>query len=168
MTTERSIVPTGFTLVELCLVLVLLVIAAALCAPSLSNFIRGRALDAEASRLLAVTHAAQSRAVSEGMPILLWFNTAQGAYGTEEETRSVAADPKAQQFNVTDRVRLTVAQTPAAAAPKRPRPTIRFLPDGSIDEASPASVCLTDLSGMVLWLEQTRNRMGYEIQHANP
>ena len=157
----------GFTLVELCLVLALLAIAAALIAPSLANFIRGRALDAEASRLLSLTHAAQSRAVSEGMPMLLWFNAPQGTYGTEEEARPGAADPKALQFSVNDRLRLTLSETPSAATTTRQRPAIRFLPDGSINEASPARVCLTDSSGRTLWLGQTRNRMGYEIQPAN-
>jgi len=66
-----------------------------------------------------------------------------------------------------DRVRLTVANTASAGAPVRQLPAIRFLADGGIDEASPATVRLDDSSGMVLWLAQTRNRMGYEIHHAN-
>ena len=76
----------GFTLIELILVLTLLAIAASLIAPALSGFFRGRALDSEARRLLSLTRAAQSRAVSEGMPMLLWVDAAQGAYGVEEET----------------------------------------------------------------------------------
>jgi prepilin-type N-terminal cleavage/methylation domain-containing protein len=56
----------AFTLIELILVLALLVIITSLAAPAMSNFIRGRALDSEARRLLALMHAAQSRAVSEG------------------------------------------------------------------------------------------------------
>ena len=154
----------GFTLIELCLVLALLATAAALIAPALSRFMRGRTLDAEARRLLSLTRAAQSRAVSEGLPVLLWFDAAQAAYGTEEETPPQSTDPKALQFTLNDRVQLTVPDAAPAVTEKRHLPAIRFLPDGSIDEASPSFVRLNNASGMTLCLGQTRNRMGYEIQ----
>jgi type II secretion system protein H len=149
-------------------VLTLLAIAAALIAPALSHFMRGRALDAEARRLLSLTRAAQSRAVSEGLPVLLWLDAAQAAYGTEEEMKPGAADPKALQFTLDDSVRMTVPNAAPAVTQKRHLPAIRFLPDGGVDEASPAAVRLNDASGVTLILAQTRNRMGYEIQHANP
>ena len=158
----------GFTLIELILVLTLLAIAAGLIAPRLSDFIRGRALDAEARRLLSLARAAQSRAVAEGLPVRLWFDTAQGTYGTEEETRPGAADAKALQFTLNDSVRLTVLNSATTATPARPLPAIRFLPDGSADEASPATVRLTDSTGAVLWFVEARNRMGYEIHRTNP
>src|SRR5471030_540561 len=60
----------AFTLVELILVLALLFIAVSLVAPRMSTFVRGRALDAEARRLLAMTNAGKARAVSEGMPMV--------------------------------------------------------------------------------------------------
>jgi len=153
-------------LIELCLVLALLSVAAALIAPSLSRFMCGHTLNAEARRLLSLTHAAQSRAVSEGIPVLLWFDAAQATYGTEEESRSEATDPKALQFTLSDRLRLTVVKATSLATQKKHLPAMRFLPDGSIDETSPASVQLSDTFGTALTLQQTRNRMGYEIQHA--
>ena len=76
----------AFTLIELILVLALLVIITSLAAPAMANFIRGRALDSESRRLFALMHAAQSRAVSEGMPMVLWVDEKNGAYGIEEET----------------------------------------------------------------------------------
>ena len=69
-----SVTPIAFTLIELILVLALLVIITSLAAPAMANFIRGRALDSEARRLLALMHAGQSRAVSEGMPMMLWVD----------------------------------------------------------------------------------------------
>jgi Tfp pilus assembly protein FimT len=151
----------------LILVLTLLAIAAAFIAPALSNFMRGRALDAEAGRLLSLGRAAQSRAVSEGLPILLWLDAAQGAYGTESETRAGATDPKALEFTLSDSVQMAIVGSAPAATSARHLPAIRFLPDGSIDESSPARVRLTDTTGAVLWFVQTRNRMGYEIQRSN-
>ncbi len=158
----------GFTLIELCLVLALLAVATALITPALSHFMRGRALDAEARRLLSLTRAAQSRAVSEGLPVLLWFDTAQASYGIEEETRPGTADPKALQFTLNDNVRLTVPNATPVITQKRHLPAMRFLPDGRFDETSPAMVQLTDASGSSLELVPTRNHLSYEIQHAKP
>ena len=155
----------GFTLIELILVLMLLVISAALIAPALSGFIRGRALDSEALRLLSVTRAAQSRAVSEGLPVLLWLDAPNGAYGTEEEAKAAAADPKALSFTVNDSVQLSVVSSGhAATTQRRHLPAIRFLPDGNVDETSPTTVRLSDSTGAVRLLIQSRTRMGYEIQ----
>ena len=47
-------------------------------APAMSNFIRARAVDSEARRLFALMHAGQSRAVSEGLPMMLWVDEKQG------------------------------------------------------------------------------------------
>src|SRR5690242_5350282 len=82
--TTRNTSP-AFTLVELVLVMAVVVIAIAITAPKLANFFRGRTLDSEARRLLALTHAGQSRAVSEGIPMRLWLDTEQGTYGLQEE-----------------------------------------------------------------------------------
>ncbi len=154
----------GFTLIELILVMSLLAISAALIAPALSDFIRGRALDSEALRLLSVSRAAQSRAVSEGLPVLLWLDAPNGAYGTEEETKAGAADPKALSFTMNDSVRLSLDSGHAATTQLRHLPAIRFLPDGNVDEASPTTIRLTDSTGATLRLVQSRTRMGYEIQ----
>ena len=57
--------------------MVLLGIAAALVVPHMSSFFRGRVLNSEARRLLALTLYGQSRAVAEGVPVLLWINPRQ-------------------------------------------------------------------------------------------
>src|SRR5882724_2717216 len=75
----------AFTLIELILVMTVLTIAVAIAAPALANFFRGRTLDSEARRLLALTRQGQSRAISEGIPMELWLDTARGAYGLEAE-----------------------------------------------------------------------------------
>ena len=157
----------GFTLIELCLVLTLLAVGAALIAPELSHFMRSRTLNAEARRMLSLTRAAQSRAVSDGLPVLLWFNAAQATYGMEAETRQDATDPKAMQFTLNGNIQLAVLNPIPSATQRQHLPAMRFLPDGNIDETSPATVQLTDASGPTLLLQQTRNHLNYEIQHAN-
>ena len=94
----------AFTLIELILVLALLVIITSMAAPAMADFIRGRALDSEARRLMALMHAGQSRAVSEGMPMVLWVDEKQGAYGLQAETTGKNGDPKAENLTLDSNV----------------------------------------------------------------
>src|SRR5690242_18091711 len=90
----------AFTLIELILVMAILTMAVSVTAPVLSNFFRGRSLDSEARRLLALTHAGQSRAVSEGLPMDLWIDATQGTFGLEAEPSYENSDPHAVQFTL--------------------------------------------------------------------
>src|SRR5580700_9493384 len=73
----------GFTLVELMLVMAVMMIILSIVVPSLKGFFRGRNLDNEAMRFLALTRYGQSRAINEGVPVELWVNTKAGNYGLE-------------------------------------------------------------------------------------
>jgi type II secretion system protein H len=155
----------AFTLIELILVLALLVVAVSIIAPRMSDFIRGRALDSEARRLLALTHAAQSRAVSEAMPMVLWVDEKQNAYGLEEETPPKNGDAKAENLTADENVRIAVMNIGSSGmATFHNLPAIRFLADGTIDENSPQTLQLTDGGGSALWLVELQNRTGYEIR----
>jgi type II secretion system protein H len=155
----------AFTLVELLLVLALLVIITSMVAPAMSNFIRGRALDAEARRLAALIHAGQSRAVSEGLPVVLWVNEKQNAYGLTAETSGQNGDPKAENLTADENVRIAVLNPGSTGLTTfQNLPAIRFLADGTIDESSPQRLRLVDAKGHALWLAEANNRMGYEIR----
>ncbi len=154
----------AFTLVELILVLALLVIATSLVAPGMSNFIRGRALDSEARRLAALMHAGQSRAVSEGLPMMLWVDEKKGGYGLEAETPPRGGDPKAENLPLDENLQISVINAGTTALTTfHNLPAIRFLADGTVDESSPQMLRLEDAKGHALWLVESRNRMGYEI-----
>src|SRR5690348_18504025 len=73
--------PSAFTLIEMILVMALLVIAVSFVAPTLSGFFRGRTLTSEANQIISLMHQGQSRAVSGGVPMVLWFDTTQQKYG---------------------------------------------------------------------------------------
>src|SRR5512140_2220416 len=88
----------AFTLVELLLVMALLVIAISIAAPTLANFFRGRTLNSEARRLLSLTHHGQGRAVSEGIPMVLWVDTDKKNYGLEQESGWDERDGKAVEL----------------------------------------------------------------------
>ena len=154
----------GFTLIELILVLALLVIITSLAAPAMSNFVRGRALDSEARRLFALIHAGQSRAVSEGLPTVLWVDEKKGAYGLQAETTGQSGDPKAETLAVDSTLQLVVLTTGSRTPTTfNNLPAIRFLADGTVDENSPQTLQLTDSAGVSRWLIESRDHTGYEI-----
>jgi len=190
---SRSVDPTpprAFTLVELILVMTIVTAVVGLAAPSLASFFRGRALDSEAKRLLALIRHGQSRAVSEGMPMELWVDTEQRTFGLEAESSYRNSDPKALHFALDEDMEIKVVNLDPGRTPKtiagtasRPAstlgtgasqpvvvsqhahlPRIRFLPDGSIGETSPQIVGLTDRDGMTLWVTLSRDRVNYEIR----
>ncbi len=176
----------GFTLIEMILVMALLVVAVSMVSPRLSGFIRGRALESEARRVLALTHAARSRAISESMPVLLWLDATVGRYGVERETRGQNGDPLSQEFTVDDNLRIAFDQaqrligqtltstrttgllpgvsTSQKSTTARTEPSIRFLPDGTLDEDSPNAIRIEDSEGSVLWLVEGSDRRHYEIR----
>ncbi|MFM8359950.1 MAG: Tfp pilus assembly protein FimT/FimU [Verrucomicrobiota bacterium] len=146
----------GFTLIELILVMAMLVVVLALVAPSLGNFFRGRAVDSEARRLLSLTRYAESRAVAEGVPMLLWLNPAQRAYGLVAEFSYAPQDPRERQYAVDRDVRMEVTAAPsfrqtqdpllparqqaAVARFGRDASVIRFQADGFLSEGAPEAV----------------------------
>jgi type II secretion system protein H len=158
----------AFTLVEMILVLALLVVATSMIAPAMSGFIRGRALDSESRRLVALMHAGQGRAVSEGMPMVLWIDEKNGSYGLQTETskQGGADDPNAEALNVDSTLQIAVLDLATLGTPTtfNSLPAIRFLPDGSVDEGSPQTLQLLDSAGFGRWLVETRDRTGYEVQ----
>ena len=154
----------AFTLIELVLVLALLVVITSLAAPGMANFIRGRALDSESRRLFSLMHAAQSRAVSEGMPMVLWVDEKNGAYGFQEETTGKTGDPKAENLTVDSTLQIAVLNVGMSVPTMfNNLPAIRFLADGTVDESSPQTLQLTDSAGVSRWLIESRTHTGYEI-----
>ncbi len=160
----------GFTLIELILVMTILVIVISYTAPALSNFFRGRALNSEVVRVLSLTHAGQSRAVSEGMPMLLWVDSSARAYGLQQVTSPRGgdkADPKAQEFTLDDNMAIEAPGSTLVLVAGRRLPAIRFLPDGTIDDTSPQTLRLACSDGSSASVAQAANRLTYEIVSNN-
>jgi len=177
---------SGFTLIELILVMAMLLTVLALAAPSLVRFFRGRNLEAEARRLLALTRYGQSRAVSEGVPMLLWLNAESNQYGLRIDPSFVLLDTNALQFDWNERVRIE-AGVSEFATNLRPwqissllsdrMVKLYFQPDGSISDLSPPRLRLEELRDQndpagetdgEIWLTQSPNRLRYEIPEVPP
>ena len=155
-------------------------------APTLSRFFRGRTLNSEARRLLALTRSGQSRAVSEGLPMDLWVDAEQGTFGLEAEPSYETSDPKAVDFTLDGGLQLEVVSKtvvapantmntmnpgsrpapPACRASTSSMPTCRryaFCRTGPSAKPAPRMLRLTDRDGASLWLRQSRDRVNYEI-----
>lgn len=167
----------GFTLIELILVMALLVVGVSIVVPHLSGFFRGRTLNAEGRQIMALMHQGQSRAVSAGMPMVLWFDTTQKKYGLEEEPGYVDKDPDAVEFTLNENLDFDIpADDPSQNAmndvtskdtARAGLPQITFLPDGTIADTSPRTVNIKDDNGTTLSLTQTHDRNDYEIATTN-
>jgi prepilin-type N-terminal cleavage/methylation domain-containing protein len=180
----------AFTLIELILVMAILTMAVSVTAPTLANFFRGRTLDSEARRLLALTHSGQNRAVSEGIPVDLWVDPANGMIGLDAEPSYETVDPRAVEFDLDSGLKIevspqtvvspatmtmtmnrsqvnSVASVPRVNLTHAALPTIRFLPDGNISETSPQRLRLSGRDGASLWLALAQDKMSYEIRRTD-
>lgn len=176
---------SAFTLIELILVMAILTMAVSVTAPSLARFFRGRTLDSEARRLLALTRNGQNRAISEGIPMDLWVNVQGGTIGLDAEPSFETADPKAVEFNLDSGVQIEIvrqsglssvatsltrlqhvstASVPRVNLSHPGLPTIRFLPDGAFGEASPQALRLTARDGSSLLVALGKDKLSYEIR----
>jgi hypothetical protein len=168
----------------------MLTVVLALVSPMLSRFFHGRGLDAEACRLVALTHQAASRAAAEGIPMVLWLDTKQATYGLEADPSYYGEDTNALEFELFEDLELDVQEqvspiansettrtvgrtTPAAALVREWEPpstsgsrvwTIRFLPDGTLGANSPQRIILREDDEHEIWVSQNRNGLRYEIE----
>ncbi len=162
----------------------ILIIVLAVSSPSLANFFRGRTLDSEARRFLSLTHHAQSRAVSEGIPMQLWIDDRARTYGLQADPGYTPDDPKAIQFEIAPDLQLeiTVSTTRPSGHGSTPTPapaannnnnnsaatTLRFQPDGALPPGNAPSIRFRGADDTTLTLAPSRNRLNYEIQSDTP
>ncbi len=174
----------GFTLVELILVMALLVIAVSMVMPTLSKFFGGRELDSEVKRFMALMHYGQTRAVSEGVPMVLWVDTTHNTYGLREEATfgadrdAVANDlPRGLTIGIArNTAKTTIANsqtgrilTGQAVQRRNKLPAIYFEPDGTINNAlSVGGVSLQETNSATVWIAPAGSNLGYEVTSQNP
>lgn len=158
----------------------LLAVILAIASPSLSRFFRSRSLDSEARRFMALTRAAQARAVSEGVPMVVWLETKSRAYGLNADKTFVENDTKAEQFTVDASLEVLVQHSADALAAAQALQfknekldtgelyTLRFNPDGFVSASSPEVIVFRQQNNGEVWVAQSRNRLSYEIQPGKP
>lgn len=156
-------------------------------APSLSRFFRGRGLDSETQRFLALTRLAQSRAVAEGVPMIVWVDDDASRYGLQAEFTYTDEDEQAVEFEVEKDLQVetptwatssnrVVASVNLRASNVSPIPRdatrLRFPPEGFVPTENPPWVKFRerreDATGNPLWVAQSRNGRQYEIWTNEP
>jgi type II secretory pathway pseudopilin PulG len=175
----------AFTLVELILVMALLVMAVSIIMPTMSRFFGARAADSEARRFLALTHYGQNRAVSDGVTMMLWVDSANRAYGLEREPGYGDRDPLAVENTLADGLKIdtvrSTAKLPVAnsqtgriltgqvAQGKARLPAIYFMPDGAVNDAlSVSGVSIQNAKDPPVWVALSSSQLSYGIQTQNP
>lgn len=168
--------PRAFTLIELILVMAVLLIVFSVTAPQLASFFRGRTLDAEARRFVSLARYGQSRAVAEGVPMVLWIDEKQRSYGLEMQAGYSEHDHKAVAFTLGTglEIEATMPQTATGlesvttmSAVSANAPMIRFTPDGFIGPTSPENIILREGDKDAVLIGPSRTRLSYEIQTNN-
>jgi prepilin-type N-terminal cleavage/methylation domain-containing protein len=168
----------AFTLIELILVMALLLIVLGVSSPQLQRFFRGRNIDSEARRFLSLTVYGQSRAVSEGVPMILWLDTRRGTYGLRAAAGFMDPDDKALEYELDPNLHfeLPLGATANKLVPITPDrvtgnlPSIRFGPDGFISQSSPGEILLVQGEkgdSEIIAVVQSTNRLRYELQSLN-
>ncbi len=154
----------GMTLIELIAVLALLSMVVGISAPALSPFFRGRRLNEEARRLLALTRYARNQAICYGVPMEIWFDQKTGEYGLRPQTGYILS---ARDANVTYQLGNDLQfYSDDIAADGASQPSIRFRPDGTLDSQSLTSVKVKDtVRNEVVEIAQIENRPAYEIRN---
>jgi prepilin-type N-terminal cleavage/methylation domain-containing protein len=175
----------AFTLVELILVMALLVMAVSIIMPTMSRFFGARAADSEAKQFMALIHYGQDRAVSEGVTMILWVDSANRAYGLEREPGYGGQDPLAVENTLADGLKIDTArstvklpvansqtgriQTGQVAQGKNRLPAIYFLPDGAVNSAmSVSGVSIQNANDPPVWIALSGSQLSYGIQSQNP
>lgn len=175
----------AFTLVELILIMALLVIAVSLVMPTLSKFFGGRALDSEVKRFMALMHYGQTRAVADGVPMVLWIDPTHESYGLRQDS-SFGNDANAVQSALPRGLSISTERNTAKAAVANSQTgrilngqvvtrrnalaAINFEPDGTINPAtSAAGVLIEDDQGAAVWIGPSDDSdFTYVAQTASP
>jgi type II secretion system protein H len=151
----------GFTLVELIIVMGLLAIVAALSVPLLSNSLRQRNLDDEATRLVALTEYARDEAVSQGMPMIVSFDQRSRMVTVEPKTGFEGDDHRVLEYALGPDIQLTVQASQRKYGTNRE--VVEFTPEGVPTSSSAEALELKDRFNSTVSVAKAANRWGYEI-----
>jgi len=151
----------AFTLVELILVMALLATLLAVSAPLLSRSFKQRALDQEATQLLAATEYARDEAVSQGVPMSVWIDVPNGACGVQAQIGYEGDASREKTWFLPPDVRFDSIE--AATDQNGHVIAAQFDPDGTLALESLDSIRLIARTNESITLTQTEDGWGYEI-----
>jgi type II secretion system protein H len=151
----------GFTLVELILVLVVMATIMALAAPTLGRSMRDKHLKQEGLRILAATELCRSQAIATGVPMTLWFDQTQGAFGVQPKTGFDAPATTTRDFSLPEE--LWIDSITSAHGGSSSETSVEFAPDGVPELSGIDTVTLADKFGGKRTIARTEDGWGFEI-----
>lgn len=158
---KRSRRVRGLTLIELIVVMAMLAAVMAISTPVLSRFFKGRTLEEEARRFLALTRYARSEAISRSVLMELWISPKLGVYGLSPQAGYEFDDRKPVEFRLADGLSFDVEST---VLDEREEAKIWFWPDGSIDVESLIEIHIEQDDGEMIEIVQAGFGMGYFVR----
>lgn len=151
---------SGFTLVELIVVMAVLALVLSLSAPSLARSMRQRNLEAEAARFLAATEYSRNEAVSQGVPMVIWIDEKTRSFGIEAKSGFIGDTARTREFTLHPDVEISLEKMTGKNAKVQP---IEFAPDGSPATTNVETVEFKDRFGSTLAIARTTDGWSYEI-----
>lgn len=133
---------SGFTLVELIMVMVVLAGVMAVAAPSLNKFFRNSALNDEARRIVGLIELARREAISTGFPMQVWFDLENQWFGIRELSGQETGlnDPVNRQtlsgkyfFELNTNLEIELDRSTIV---NQSLPSIIYFPDGNLETSS--------------------------------
>ena len=106
---DRALTTSGYTLLELVLVLAIIAITVAAVAPSLSGFATGRKTEEAAAQFVSLTHFARTQAISDGCVYRIAIDVAAGRWFLQVESGDGFAEldsPYGRTFTVPENVQI--------------------------------------------------------------
>ena len=150
----------GFTLVELIIVMGLLALAAGIAAPMMARSLRGRNINEEAQRFIALTEYGRDEAVSQGVPMTVWIDPVGQRFGVEPKEGFEGDTARSREFALNPDVfikadRIVNSGGLSIAA--------EYAPDGAPSTANVEALSLEDRFGNVVNITRTSDLWAYEI-----
>ena len=150
----------AFTLIELILVMGVLAALAAIIVPNLSGFLKGQDIAAEGKRFVALTQLGRSEAISKGIAQTLWINPAAETYGLRDPAGYSETTNSGKVYRLGANLDF---ELDSYAARTFGEFSIRFLPDGDIEEGSITNLAIARPNHERLWIALATNGFAYEI-----
>jgi type II secretion system protein H len=152
---------SGFTLIELIVVMTLLTVVLSIAAPRLGGFLSGRDVREEARRMLSLTRYARAEAAERGERMQVYFDTLQSRYGIRSDESNLDDSTPAVEFTCQEGFTLEAAEEDLDADGVA---VIVFWPDGTIEPDSAERVELWEKDRFAMALVRLDAGLDYVLE----
>lgn len=150
----------GFTLIELICVLAILAAVISVSAPSLFGFFKGRSIQEESRRFLALTRYARSEAISSSVPFELWIDGTSGNYGLRRLVTYGEEEEFPIEYQLDENLEFELDDE---YLNEEGLGTLVFQPDGSMDKENPEEIAIVENELEKLVFRKSDSGMEYVI-----